>query len=130
MIYPVQGLAWPSVESAITVNPEDLKQYDAVHLFVEWARAISHPFRITPESAPAVVEICRRLDGIPLVLELASARVNVLTVDQIAGRLDDRCALLNSGQLRGAVTNHQTLRAAINRSYDLLTSEEQTHEPY
>jgi predicted ATPase/DNA-binding CsgD family transcriptional regulator len=125
-IYLVQGLAWPSLDSAALRNPEDLMQYDAFHLFVERARAISHPFKITPESAPAIVEICRRLDGIPLALELASARVNVLTVGQIAGRIDDRFALLNSGQLTGAVTHHQTLRAAINWSYDLLTLEEQT----
>ena len=126
MIYPMQGLAWPSVESATPVNPEDLKHYDAVHLFVERARAISPQFTITPENRLAIVEVCRRLDGIPLGLELASARVNVLTVGQIAGRLDDRFALLNSGQLRGTVTHHQTLQAAINWSHDLLTSEEQT----
>jgi predicted ATPase/DNA-binding CsgD family transcriptional regulator len=126
MIYPMQGLAWPPVESATTVNPEDLKQYDAVHLFVERARAISPQFKITPENRLAIVEVCRRLDGIPLGLELASARINVLTVRQIAGRLDDRFALLTSGQLTGVVTHHQTLRAAINWSYDLLTLEEQT----
>ncbi len=126
LIYQVQGLAWPSLDSATAFDLEDLKQYDAVHLFVERARTISLHFKITPENALAIVEICRRLDGIPLALELASARVNVLTAPQIAARLDNRFAFLTSGQRTALVSHHHTLRAAIDWSYDLLIPEEQT----
>ncbi len=126
MIYQVQGLAWPSFDSATARDPQDLMQFDAVHLFVERAQAISPHFKITPENAWAIIEICRRLDGIPLALELASARVKVLTPGQIAARLENRFALLSSRQLTGAVTHHHTLRSAIDWSYDLLSREEQT----
>lgn len=126
MIYQVQGLGWPSNDVATSSDAQDLLKYDAVHLFVERARSLSPHFKITPENASAIVEICQRVDGIPLALELASARVNVLTSQQIAARLDDRIVLLISSQLTGAVTHHQTLQAAIDWSYDLLTSEERT----
>ena len=104
----------------------ELVQYDAVRLFVERARAISSNFMLTSENAAAVVEICRRLDGIPLALELASASVRVLSVQQIAERLDNRFALLTSGQRVAGVLHHQTLHAAIDWSYALLSPEEQT----
>jgi predicted ATPase len=126
MNYQVQGLAWPTLARATTLDPEDLLQYDSIRLFVERARAISPQFSITRENSLAIIEICRRLDGIPLALELASARLNILTPQQIAARLDDRFALLTSGQRTADVTHHQTLRAAIDWSYDLLTPEEQT----
>ena len=132
MIYPLHGLAWPSAAGQTTYDrlssgdAQDVLQYDAVRLFVERARAISPAFTITAGNAPAIVEICRRLDGIPLALELASARVNVLTVQQIAARLDDRFALLTSGPRTALVPHHHTLRAAIDWSYALLTTEEQT----
>ncbi|HEU0292249.1 MAG TPA: LuxR C-terminal-related transcriptional regulator [Anaerolineales bacterium] len=126
LIYQVQGLALPSLDSATAFDPQDLKQYDAVHLFVERARGISPQFTITPENASAIIEICRRLDGIPLALELASARVNVLTAQQIAARLDNRFALLTSGGRAALATHHHTLRAAIDWSYDFLTAQEQT----
>ena len=125
MIYQVQGLTLPALDSAAAFDPQELKQYDAIHLFVERARAISPHFSVTPENSSAIVEICRRLDGIPLALELASARLNILTPQQIATRLDDRFALLTSGQLITVTAHHQTLRAAIDWSYDLLTFEEQ-----
>jgi predicted ATPase/DNA-binding CsgD family transcriptional regulator len=124
MIYPVQGLALPTNDSGTALDLQDLTRYDAVQLFVERARAISPNFVITRENAASIIEICRRLDGIPLALELASARVKVLTPAQIAARLDDRFVLLDSGQLRGTVAHHQTLRAAIDWSYDLLMPEE------
>ena len=126
LIYQVQGLALPSMDLATTFNPQVVKQYDAVHLFVERAQGISPGFTITPEHASAIIEICRRLDGIPLALELASARVNVLTAQQIAARLDDRFALLTSVGRTALASHHHTLRAAIDWSYDLLTSQEQT----
>lgn len=126
LIYPVPGLAWPSLDSGTAFDPQDLAQYDALHLFVKRARAVSPHFRLTTENALAIVEICRRLDGLPLALELASARLNILTPLQIAARLDDRFALLTSSQATLAMTHHQTLRAAIDWSYDLLPAEEQT----
>src|SRR5206468_6546674 len=80
-------------------------------------------FRLTDQNARSVVQICQRLDGIPLALELAAARVRALPVEQIAARLDDRFRLLTGGS-RVAVTRHQTLRATIDWSYDLLSDEE------
>jgi ATP/maltotriose-dependent transcriptional regulator MalT len=99
--------------------------YDAVRLFVERVRAISPNFNLTPENAQSIVEICRRLDGLPLALELAGARANVLAVPQIAERLNDRFSLLTSGTRRGIDPRHHTLRAAIDWSYGLLKVEEQ-----
>jgi predicted ATPase/DNA-binding NarL/FixJ family response regulator len=130
-IYQVQGLAWPSFTGQTardrlgSLDPQELRHYDAVRLFVERAAAISPNFTLTSANALAIVEICRRLDGLPLALELASARVNVLTVQQIAARLDDRFALLTSGQRTALAPHHHTLAAAIDWSYSLLTAEEQ-----
>jgi predicted ATPase len=77
--------------------PEALDQYEAVGLFLERAVAANNSFRLTPQNAAAVLEICERLDGIPLAIELAAARVRMLSVDQIAARLDDRFRLLTGG---------------------------------
>src|SRR6185503_9414149 len=81
-------------------------------------------FAVTNQNAPAVAQICHRLDGIPLALELAAARVRALSVEQIAKRLDDRFRLLTGGS-RTALERHQTLRAAIDWSYNLLPVDEQ-----
>jgi predicted ATPase/DNA-binding CsgD family transcriptional regulator len=108
------------------VASASLLRYDAIRLFVERAHTVEPAFQLAVSNAGAVVEICRRLDGIPLALELASARVNVLTVQEIAARLDDGFALLTSGQRSGFEPRHQTLRAAIDWSYTLLSAEEQT----
>jgi non-specific serine/threonine protein kinase len=124
-IYPVSGLLWPSTHEGVEGNPEDLVRFDAVRLFVDRARSISPDFNLTSKNTAPTVEICRRLDGLPLALELASARVQVLTVHEIAARLNDRFALLISGQRRGFEARHQTLRAAIDWSYDLLKADEQ-----
>lgn len=107
-------------------EPASLLDFDAVRLFAERAHAIVPAFQLTEYNAQAVVEICQRLDGIPLALELASARVNVLTVDQIAARLDGRFALLTNGSRAAHVAHHHTLRAAIDWSHGLLSAEEQT----
>jgi predicted ATPase/DNA-binding CsgD family transcriptional regulator len=130
-VYPVSGLAWPPFsretvrDGQPNFDPQDFMPYDAIRLFVERAAAISPHFTLTSDNALAIVEICRRLDGIPLALELASARVNVLTVHQIADRLDDRFGLLTSGQRTALAPHHHTLRAAIDWSHALLTPEEQ-----
>ena len=130
-IYPVSGLDWPVFEGEAVrdgqsrLDLQELMGYDAVRLFVERARASSLNFSLTSENAWSTVEICRRLDGLPLALELASARVNVLTVEEITARLNDRLTLLISSQRRGLEPRHHTLRAAIDWSYALLTAEEQ-----
>ncbi len=130
-IYPVSGLACPTIDPEVLAagqdrkNLQELMGYNSVHLFVDRARSCAPNFRLTFENAPATVEICCRLDGLPLALELASARVNVLTVQEIAGRLNDRFALLTSGPRSGYDPHHQTLRAAIDWSHALLAADEQ-----
>ncbi|TFH35647.1 MAG: tetratricopeptide repeat protein [Anaerolineales bacterium] len=131
-IFPLSGLDWPVLDGeAVPGDQRSLEVqtamgYDAVRLFVERARAIAPGFELTLDNAPFAVEICRRLDGLPLALELASAHVNVLTVQEIAARLHDRFALLNSGQRKGTEPRHYTLRAAIDWSYELLPVDEQS----
>jgi predicted ATPase/class 3 adenylate cyclase len=97
---------------------------DAVRLFVERAVAVKSDFAVTDANAGSIAEVVRRLDGIPLALELAAARVPVLSPTQIAQRLDQRFRLL-SGGARGAIERHATLRAAIDWSYDLLSADQQ-----
>jgi len=131
-IYPVPGLSWPDFDRDGTqvgqghLDIQELMGFDAIHLFVERARALSPHFSLTPENAVAIIEICQHLDGLPLALELASARANVLTVQEIATRLDDRFSLLTSGQHKAIEPRHHTLRATIDWSYELLTVKEQT----
>ena len=98
--------------------PEALSTIDAVRLFCDRAEA-QGSFSLTTENATPVAALCRRLDGIPLAIELAAARVRVLTPSQILARLDDRFDLLSSGE-RTALPRHQTLRAAVDWSHDLL----------
>ncbi len=124
-IFPVSALAWPELDTKLEDNLQDLMRFDAVRLFVERARAISPDFSLTPDNAQSTTDICRRLDGLPLALELASAWVNVLTVQEINSRLNNRFALLISGQHAGIDPRHHTLHAAIDWSYTLLTSDEQ-----
>jgi len=106
-----------------TLNVE-LEQADAVRLFVERAQAVAPAFQLTAGNASAVAKICIRLEGIPLALELAAARVRVLTAHQILAHLDDVFHLLSGGS-RVAPTRQQTLRATLDWSYDLLTVQEQ-----
>lgn len=121
--YPLPSLAVPDRHGNIT--PAALTQYEAVHLFTDRALAVKPAFQVTQENASAIAEICHRLDGIPLALELAAARVRALSVEQIATRLSDRFRLLTSGD-RTAMPRQQTLRACIDWSYDLLTAPERT----
>ena len=100
-----------------------LSQYEAVKLFIARAVAVRPDFVITSANAPAVAEICSRLDGIPLAIELAAARVKLLNVDQIAERLDDLFRLLRGGR-RDGLPHQQTLQALIDWSYDLLSEQE------
>ncbi len=100
-----------------------LQTYAAIQLFVERAMQAQSDFVLTPQNAPAVLQICRQLDGIPLALELAAARVKALPVEQIAIRLDDRFRLLTNGP-RTALSRQRTLEAAIKWSFDLLSEED------
>jgi non-specific serine/threonine protein kinase len=102
---------------------ERLTQYEAVRLFMARAAAALPGFAVTNENAAAVAEICYRLDGIPLAIELAAARVKAFSAEQIRARLDDRFRLLTGGS-RTAMPRQQTLRAAVDWSYDLLSEEE------
>lgn len=106
-------------------NPQELLHYDAVRLFVDRASTILPSFSITGQNAAAIIQICRRLDGIPLAIELAAARVKLLSVNEIALRLSDCFRLLTSGS-RTALPRHQTLRAMIDWSYNLLSEAECT----
>jgi predicted ATPase/class 3 adenylate cyclase len=101
-----------------------LSQYDSVALFIQRARAANDSFAITDENAPAVAEICSRLDGLPLAIELAAARVKLFPPQALLQRLDRRLNLLTGGA-RDRPTRQQTLRGAIEWSYSLLTEEEQ-----
>ncbi|MGI8332228.1 helix-turn-helix transcriptional regulator [Actinomadura scrupuli] len=104
--------------------PAHLLRHEAVRLFVVRAAAARPGYRLTAEDAAAVAQVCRELDGLPLAIELAAARIRVLSVRQIADRLADRFRLLGAGD-RTAPSRHQTLRSAIDWSHDLLSVPEQ-----
>ena len=120
--FPVPPLMLPDVRSIPPV--EALSQYPAVALFAQRAVAVKPDFDLTRENAPAVIEICARLDGLPLAIELAAARVKVLSPSSLLARLASRLQLLTGGS-RDLPQRQQTLRAAIDWSYDLLTAPEQ-----
>jgi predicted ATPase/class 3 adenylate cyclase len=102
----------------------DLADSDAVRLFVDRARDVQPDFALTTDNAEAVAQLCRRLDGIPLAIELAAARVRTLTPDDLVARLDQRFRLLTRGS-RAALERHQTLRNTVDWSYNLLSEDEQ-----
>ena len=122
-VLPVAPLELPSVDDEQPLS--QLRQNDAVRLFAERAAAASGTFTLTVSNRAAVVDLCRRLDGLPLAIELAAVRTRVLTAEQILDRLADRFALLTGGG-RAALPRQQTLRTTIDWSHDLLTSPEQT----
>jgi predicted ATPase/DNA-binding winged helix-turn-helix (wHTH) protein len=121
-------VAWrlPSLRTAepdALRSPEQLLEFAATRLFVQRATAASPTFRLTSENLAAVTTICHQLDGIPLALELAAARVGAMRVEQLAERLNDRFAVLTRGS-RTAMQRHQTLRSLIDWSHGLLTEPE------
>jgi predicted ATPase/DNA-binding SARP family transcriptional activator len=125
-VWRVPSLSLPEVPHtplAVGGVTVPLVQYEAIQLFVSRAIAVMPTFALNAQTAGATVEICRRLDGIPLALELAAARMNVLSVTQIADRLEDRFRLLTTGSRIGP-RRQQTLQAALDWSYDLLTEPE------
>ena len=102
---------------------EDLLEFGAARLFVERARAAGADLALDRRSVPTIAAICRRLDGIPLAIEMAAARVATLGVEELAWRLDDRFHLLTRGR-RTALPRHQTLRATLDWSHELLAETE------
>ncbi len=110
-------------ENHRVASVERLMLYEATRLFVERAIAVQPRFTLTPQNAVAVAAVCRRLDGMPLAIELAAARMRVLSADQIAERLDERFSLLTGGG-RTALPRQQTLRGTLDWSYDLLSHKE------
>lgn len=118
LVHPVPPLPMPGPGQA-GGSPEALMHYDAVRLFVDRATASWSSFRLTAANQDAVAELVRRLDGMPLAIELASVRARSLTVQQILDRLGDRFALLTRGN-RAALPRQQTLQALLDWSHDLL----------
>ena len=114
----------PLMAPAVDADLETTIDAEAVRLFAERAAAVKPDFTVTAENAAAVAAVCRRLDGVPLAIELAAARVPAMTPAELVRRLDRSFAVLAGGR-RGAVEHHQTLRAAIDWSFELLTEPEQ-----
>jgi len=119
--YPVPPLGLPNAENDVSV--EELMVHESVVLFVERARTALPNFALTKDNASFVAEICRRLDGLPLALELAAARVKLLSPQAILSRLDDQLKLLTGGA-RDLPTRHQTLRNTLEWGYSLLNEDE------
>jgi predicted ATPase/class 3 adenylate cyclase len=122
-VYRVPSLTMPHAEEV--ESAADVIASEAGALFVERARAVAPTFALTERNAAAVARVCRRLDGIPLAIELAAARLTVLSADELARRIDDRFRLLTGG-LRTALPRQRTLRALVDWSYELLSPDEQT----
>jgi predicted ATPase/class 3 adenylate cyclase len=120
--YSVPPLAVPDLDASEL--PSTLAAYEAVQLFLERAQAVKPEFELTSENAPAVAEICARLDGLPLAIELGAARVRILSPQALLGRLSQRLALLTGGA-RDAPARQRTLRDTIEWSYGLLDASEQ-----
>ena len=122
-VLPVPPLDLPAARADEPLT--QLRQNEAIMLFTDRAAAASGRFRLDASHLPSVVDICRRLDGLPLAIELAAVKTRVLAVEQIRDRLNDRFTLLTAGG-RAALPRHQTLRTTIDWSYDLLPESERT----
>ncbi|HLW48657.1 MAG TPA: tetratricopeptide repeat protein [bacterium] len=120
-VWPVPFLSLPDARS--THSPEQLRHYEGIELFLERAAAAQREFGLTHRNASTVAAICRRLEGIPLAIELAAARMRTMSVEQIAARLDERFQILSGGG-RTVSPRQQTLRGALDWSYDLLSPHE------
>jgi Predicted ATPase len=122
-VLPIPPLELPRAQADESLD--QLRQNESVELFTERASAASGTFELTASNQGAVVDLCRRLDGLPLAIELAAVRTRVLSVEQILDRLTDRFGLLTGGS-RAALPRHQTLRTTLEWSHDLLGSGERT----
>jgi predicted ATPase/DNA-binding XRE family transcriptional regulator len=124
--FDVPPLETPDPETSLTRMPTvaDVRRYTAIELFVQRARAIQPTFDLTPANAMVVASVCRRLDGLPLALELAAARIRLLSPSMLLARLEHRLAVLNAGAC-DMPERQQTLRATLDWSYHLLSDAEQ-----
>ncbi|MEO8738511.1 MAG: tetratricopeptide repeat protein [Casimicrobiaceae bacterium] len=122
-MYPVSPMSVPDPNTRL--SPATLSEYEAARLFISRVMAVQPAFTLNDQNAPAVAQICHRLDGIPLALELAAARSSALSIIAIAERLSERFRLLSRGD-QTALPRQQTLRASIDWSHDLLTDSEKT----
>ena len=120
--FPVAPLSLPAETTGL--SPDQLGQLDAVRLFIERAQAVQPTFALNTDTAPAVAEICRRLDGLPLAIELAAARIKAMSISVLLTQLEHRLPLLTGGR-RDSPERQQTMRDAIGWSYTLLTPSEQ-----
>jgi predicted ATPase/DNA-binding SARP family transcriptional activator len=119
--WPVPPLSLP--DESVRPTQSALSEFDAVKLFEQRAQLIQSSFAVSDDNAAAVLAVCRRLDGLPLAIELAAARMRMLSVSQLAERLDDIFSVLVGGT-RSAPPRHQALRATLDWSYELLEGEE------
>jgi predicted ATPase/class 3 adenylate cyclase len=124
VVYRIPSLSIPAPKQASAATVQSLNQYEAVQLFIERALSVKPDFAITNSNAPALAQLCHHLDGIPLALELAAARVRSLSLEEINDKLDKRFRLLTGGD-KSALPRQQTLRALVDWSYDLLNDTEQ-----
>jgi non-specific serine/threonine protein kinase len=121
--YPVPPLSIPDTANVAATVGGDVYRFEAVELFEERAAAVIPGFHLDARSKAVAAELCQRLDGLPLAIELAAVRLRALSIEEIVARLEDRYRLLKSGS-RGGSPRHQTLRAAIDWSYDLCDARE------
>jgi predicted ATPase/DNA-binding XRE family transcriptional regulator len=117
--YRLPSLSFPSLEAGLGIRATEATAHAVIVLFTDRARAVDHRFTLTDENAPTVAEICRRLDGIPLAIELAAAHVNHLSLKAVTQKLNDRFWILTGGA-RSALPRQQTMRATIDWSFALL----------
>jgi predicted ATPase len=122
--YRLPSLRVPSAHAALRISAVEAASYGAIALFAERARSADLRFTLNDENAPAVAEVCERVDGIPLAIELAASRVTVLPVKALAKQLGQRLRVLTGGD-RAALPRQQTMRATIDWSFDLLAEPEQ-----
>jgi predicted ATPase len=124
-LYRLPSLSVPSPQEASRLTATEAVDHSAILLFIERAQAIDHGFKLSDNTAPIVADICRRLDGLPLAIELAAARVNVLSPRKLREGLEERFRVLTCGS-RNVLPRQQTIRALIDWSYDLLSESERT----
>ncbi len=125
-VFHVPTLGIPTAQGVSSAHVEGLGQYESVRLFIDRACDQDPNFEVTNENAPAIAEICVRLDGLPLAIELAAARIGLLSPDELLGHLSARLMVLTGGP-RDLPGRQQTLRRTIDWSFDLLTEEEKSH---
>jgi len=123
IVWRIPVLSVPDIRTSAAKTKESAGRYEAVRLFVDRAIAAQPSFALTDKNAMGIAQICNRLDGIPLAIELAAVRVKALPVEKILARLEDRFHLLTGGS-RTAIPRQQTLRAAVDWSYELLAPKE------